>query len=288
MASPAPGVVPWKNGRGSEYYQLFQHFPALEPFYFEIEKKFNPEPFVSFARDHPMLPIYICIGYVSFCFGGQYIMKNRDRFDLRYPLAYWNLFLSVFSFMGMIRTMPHLLHNILNMTFENTICYPAHQAYGSGANGLWVMLFIFSKIPELFDTYFIVMRKRPLIFLHWYHHVTVLLFCWHSYATESSTGLYFVAMNYSVHAIMYGYYFLMALRIKPPIPAWTITVSQTSQMFVGTFICISSYFMMVNGTNCSVKMENIFAGGIMYLSYFILFMHFALERYVFKKEVKLE
>ena len=36
-----------------------------------------------------------------------------------------------------------------------------------------------------------------------YHHITVLLFCWHSYATESSTGLYFVAMNYSVHAIMY-------------------------------------------------------------------------------------
>jgi len=53
-----------------------------------------------------------------------------------------------------------------------------------------------------------------LQFLHWYHHITVLLFCWHSYAVTSSTGLYFVAMNFSVHAVMYGYYYLV--RAFPP------------------------------------------------------------------------
>ena len=31
-----------------------------------------------------------------------------------------------------------------------------------------------------------------------YHHVTVLLYCWHAYATEASQALYFVAMNYTV------------------------------------------------------------------------------------------
>jgi elongation of very long chain fatty acids protein 6 len=36
------------------------------------------------------------------------------------------------------------------------------------------------------DTLFIVLRKKPLIFLHWYHHITVLLFCWHAFATQSS------------------------------------------------------------------------------------------------------
>jgi hypothetical protein len=37
--------------------------------------------------------------------------------------------------------------------------------------------FTVSKVFELWDTFFIVVRKRPLILLHWYHHVTVLCVC---------------------------------------------------------------------------------------------------------------
>ncbi|CAN0512742.1 unnamed protein product [Discosporangium mesarthrocarpum] len=55
------------------------------------------------------------------------------------------------------------------------------------------------QIPELGDTFFIVLRKKPLIFLHWYHHVTVLLYCWHSYYEQTTYGLYFICMNYTVH-----------------------------------------------------------------------------------------
>lgn len=34
--------------------------------------------------------------------------------------------------------------------------------------GFWTWLFVLSKLPELGDTIFIVLRKQPLIFLHWY------------------------------------------------------------------------------------------------------------------------
>ena len=71
----------------------------------------------------------------------------------------------------------------------------------SGAGGFWTLAFVLSKLPELVDTAWIVARKRPLIFLHWYHHVTVLLFCWHCYVVRSSLGLPFMAMNFSVHAV---------------------------------------------------------------------------------------
>lgn len=50
---------------------------------------------------------------------------------------------------------------------------------------------------------------------HRYHHITVLLYCWHAYATRASSGLYFIAMNYSVHAVMYFYYFAMAVGMWP-------------------------------------------------------------------------
>jgi hypothetical protein len=33
-----------------------------------------------------------------------------------------------------------------------------------------MLLFCMSKVPELFDTVLLVLRKKPVITLHWYHH----------------------------------------------------------------------------------------------------------------------
>ena len=139
------------------------------------------------------------------------------------------------------------------------------------------------QIPELFDTVFIILKKKPLIFLHWYHHVTVLLYCWNSYVTESGAGIYFAAMNYAVHAVMYTYYFLQAVRVLPrygrrfpllmcvfplfrgPLPdnplffasprrvsrrwfpSWIITVLQIAQMLVGTVVVAACAYYHVYG-----------------------------------------
>jgi elongation of very long chain fatty acids protein 6 len=221
-------------------------------------------------------------------FGVAHYKKTRERHDLRMPLVYWNLFLCLFSFAGALRTVPDLMYRLgSSETLGETICTDPSTSWGVGATGLWVMLFIFSKVPELVDTAFIVLRKRPLLFLHWYHHVTVLLYCWHSYATEASQALYFVAMNYSVHAIMYGYYCLMALKIKPPVPPVVITAAQISQMLVGVVVQVAAsvkYFTGAEG--CHVNGWNVFWGGMMYGSYLFLFSQFALRRYLAKPKAK--
>ncbi len=94
-----------------------------------------------------------------------------------------------------------------------------------------------SKFPELFDTFFIVIHNKPLIFLHWYHHMTVLLYCWYSCVTPPPMGLFFMVMNYCVHAVMYRYYFLMAIKMRPKWfnPA-VVTFVQLGQMFVGVAV----------------------------------------------------
>merc|ERR1719223_1578915 len=168
------------------------------------------------------------------------------------------------------------------MSLRDNLCVYPQISYGSGSSGLWLQLFVLSKFPELVDTFFIIIHKKPLIFLHWYHHLTVLLYCWHSYTTISSVGLYFIAMNYSVHAIMYGYYYLMAIKMKPKwLNAKFITVAQISQMVVGvTVTLLGFYYYITQGESCSILKENVVAGFIMYGSYLFLFAQFYVARYI--------
>ena len=138
---------------------------------------------------------------------------------------------------------------------------------------------------ELFDTFFIVIHKKPLIFLHWYHHITVLLYCWHSYVTKSPPGIVFVAMNYSVHATMYGYYFLMAIKCRPKwFNPMIITFFQISQMVVGVICTVLGFYYYSTDKDCRIEKENNTAAFVMYGSYLFLFLQFFIGRY-FKPKV---
>ena len=72
----------------------------------------------------------------------------------------------------------------------NRCCTDPAEWYLIGPTGLWVGLFIFSKLPELFDTAFLVLQKKKVIFLHWFHHTTVLLYCWHAYHNRIGPGIW--------------------------------------------------------------------------------------------------
>jgi hypothetical protein len=249
-----------------------------------FELTFDSQPGIDFAHNHMSLPCILVFLYLSSIYCGNKYMKCRNPYNLRYTLVLWNAILSLFSFIGALRTFPTFLTIVTINNFSDTICLDPRTTWGNGASGLWVQLFIYSKIPELIDTFFIIARKKPLIFLHWYHHLTVLLYCWHSYATLAPQALYFVVMNYTVHAAMYGYYCLMALGIKPKwLSPIYITFMQISQMLVGMLIQLSASYKYLTDSTCHLNGENIFWGGLMYTSYFALFTHFAIKRYYIKK-----
>lgn len=252
-----------------------------------MEINFTSQQPVQFAQNNWALVIGLCIVYGAMVAFGPSLMEHYKAYDLKVPLACWNAFLCVFSFIGMCRTAPYLGASILTNPLEVTICTDPLKTWGNGPVGFWVMLFIFSKIPELIDTIFIILRKKSLIFLHWYHHITVLLFCWSSYSTLAGSGLYFVAMNYSVHALMYGYYCLQGLNKLPKaFPVVVITMGQIAQMFVGTAVCISAWYYKLAGHSCSNDVSNLCAGALMYASYLYLFCEFAVKRYWFSKKKK--
>lgn len=282
--------------RGVPYKQIPFEYPAVKPFYSSFELSYDPESILArMKHNNYIVPTVAIVSYLLFCYFGQKIMANRPAFKLEGSLAWWNLFLSVFSLWGALRMVPHTLWLMRTVPFEETICEPASTSYGTGAAGFAVQMFCLSKLPELIDTVFIVLRKKPLIFLHWYHHVTVLAFCWNAYVTESGAGHYFASMNYTVHAVMYFYFYLQAIKAVPKnFPSWIITIMQISQMIAGTGIVIASiYYYRYGGKKfapgaCNNNESNLLAGGIIYASYLYLFCEFAVKRFIFgvKEEPK--
>ena len=251
----------------------------------DFERNYDTTFGLNFAKENPLISICIVGCYAGLCHYGKKLMEYRKPFDLRTPLAYWNLLLSTFSFIGMTRTAPVLIYNLSTKSMKDNLCMEPKNSFGQGASGLWIQLFVYSKIPELLDTLFIIARKKPLLFLHWYHHISVLLFCWHSYATQASTGLFFASMNYAVHSVMYGYYYLMAVDSKPKwISPFLITSCQIAQMIIGTYLSIYSYILLSTNNECSVTKGNVIASFMMYGSYLYLFAKFARDKIVLKNK----
>ena len=75
-----------------------------------LERDFVPTVMVNFAANNWPLVIGIVLSYVTFISIGSTLMANKfmKPFDLRLPLAGWNAFLCLFSFIGMCKTVRKL------------------------------------------------------------------------------------------------------------------------------------------------------------------------------------
>ncbi|XP_063699225.1 very long chain fatty acid elongase 6 [Culicoides brevitarsis] len=225
---------------------------------------------------------YYCGIYMLVIFGGQNFMQNRPRFELRGTLALWNTMLAMFSIMGVCRTAPELLHVLRHHGLFHSVCVPSFIEQDR-VSGFWTWLFVLSKLPELGDTVFIVLRKQPLIFLHWYHHITVLIYAWFSYTEYTASARWFIVMNYFVHSIMYSYYALKALRFNPPRSiSMIITGLQLTQMIIGCAINVwaHSYLKTAGHSACNISDLNVKLSIAMYFSYFVLFARFFYKAYL--------
>ena len=73
-------------------------------------------------RDNPLIPVAACVLYGALIMTGQYVMQNRPSWNWRRLMAFWNLGLSAFSWIGMARTLPQLAHNLYYMSLRDNLC----------------------------------------------------------------------------------------------------------------------------------------------------------------------
>merc|ERR1712107_743297 len=158
-----------------------------------------------------------------------------------------------------------------------TICTDTHSILrlGEGRHMLLALsLFCLSKILELMDTVFLILKRKEVRFLQWYHHAATMLFCWLALATEYTPGFWFALTNYFVHSIMYMYFCLMTFKSMQKmlkVIAPFITIIQIAQMFWGLIvnaIAVGSYFA---GSSCQIKAVTVYPCVVMFASYAWLF-----------------
>ncbi|XP_043534956.1 elongation of very long chain fatty acids protein 6-like isoform X2 [Chiloscyllium plagiosum] len=146
---------------------------------YDFEKQFDERGAIEWMQENWSKSFLFSAVYAALIFAGQYYMRERKKFELRKPLVLWSLTLALFSILGAFRTGWYMWHVLYTSGFKQSVC--DQSFYNGPVSKFWAYAFVLSKAPELGDTMFIVLRKQKLIFLHWYHHITVLLYSWYSY-----------------------------------------------------------------------------------------------------------
>lgn len=261
----------------------------LEPnvsFTVQFEKDFSATEAMTYMNARWHHSIYYSIVYILGLYFGRQYMSDKPAFYLRTPLMIWSGCLAVFSIFGTLRMTPRFIYLLTNYGVFEALCHTGFLY--NQPTSFWAYIFAISKVYELGDTAFIVLRKQKLTFLHWYHHITVFCYCWYSYQRgDSSTGLVFSVMNFTVHAVMYSYYTLKAMKI--PVPrqiSMVITALQLIQMFIGVSVTFMIHNWKGNGLPCNESYNVIYLAMVMYGSYLLLFANFFYQTYVCKKSSK--
>ncbi|KAL2398031.1 Elongation of fatty acids protein 2 [Exophiala dermatitidis] len=225
------------------------------------------------------------IGYYVIIFGGRELMKHRPPFVLKGPFIVHNLVLTIISAVLLALFTEQLLPTLVRRGVFYAIC---------DVNGGWtkelVLLYYMTyltKYLELVDTLFLVLKKKPLTFLHTYHHGATALLCYTQLIGHTAVSWVPITLNLLVHVVMYWYYFQAARGIR----IWWkkyITILQITQFVIDLgFVYFASYTYFANsyfpwapnmGT-CAGEEFAAFAGIGILSSYLLLFVSFYFATY---------
>jgi elongation of very long chain fatty acids protein 6 len=243
---------------------------------------------ISFMGHWVPTSFKITVGYLLMVYFGQKVMARLKPLDgkvMDYTLAGWNFMFSIFSGFAAYRLIPELFSVLKNMGFVPSYCTNANY-YTDPYTGYWGWMFVMSKAPELGDTLFLILRKRPVIFMHWYHHALTFLYAQITYAETQAWCRWSLALNLTVHTVMYCYFGIRALHINTPKPvAKFITTIQIIQFVISCYIF--AHLVIIKTTNsipsCAASWNVLGIGGLMYLSYLYLFGQFFYNAYIAKR-----
>ncbi|KAG1769221.1 GNS1/SUR4 membrane protein [Suillus occidentalis] len=145
--------------------------------------------------------------YLAIIFGIREIMRDRSPQRLNTLFRIHNAFLSAGSLILLVLMMEEVGSIRLTNTTYGTMC---DETSWTERLEFYYMINYYFKYIELFDTVFLALKKKPLAFLHVFHHSATALLCFVQLNGKTSVSWVVISLNLAVHVIMYYYYFATA------------------------------------------------------------------------------
>jgi len=235
------------------------------------------------ALDEPT-NYYAIVFYLVTIYGTLWYTKTRKSLVIQHGtikklLAAHNLLLCLASFVMAVGYGYNIIRTTLEYGFFGTYCGVSEEV--DSRLYFWTNVFYLSKFYELFDTLFLVIERKAPIFLHVWHHTSVIVLVCKSLHHHLLMSWFTGFLNCSVHIFMYYYYFMRSLGKD----VWWrkyITKVQIVQFMLDALSSLPFVYFRMSGWGCSGTWQSWIGGNFVGFSFLILFIKFYKDSYKHK------
>jgi len=228
------------------------------------------------------IPVTTVLSYFVLIHLLQNKMELKKPFQMRGVLIAHNAFLCLASLVLFIWLFGTIVYRTFDQDATPHYLLCSEKMHNNGSLHIIYWLNNLTKYWELLDTVFLVLRKKPVLFLHEYHHGATLLLTWSQQREHSTVQWVPILLNLGVHIVMYYYYTLSAAKIH----VWWkkyLTTLQIVQFVVGVGACSYCYGKyLLNGFDyslCYGTDTGAVTGIAILVSYLLLFIRFYFQTY---------
>ncbi|PVF93495.1 putative FEN1-fatty acid elongase [Serendipita vermifera] len=234
----------------------------------------------------------VMAGYLTTIFTIQHLLRDKPAYVLNTLFRAHNIILSVGSGVLLALMVEEIGPIWWKHGFRYAIC--STNAWTPRMEVYYIINY-YIKYVELIDTVFLALKKKPLAFLHVFHHAATALLCYNQLNGKTSVSWTVITLNLFVHVIMYYYYYGTAGGRR----FWWkqhVTTMQITQFIID--LCIVYYAtyqlsahryrdtfgFLPQTRDCAGAPEAAAFGCGLLSSYLFLFIQFFIRTYVMKKK----
>ncbi|KAJ1728116.1 Fatty acyl-CoA elongase/Polyunsaturated fatty acid specific elongation enzyme [Coemansia biformis] len=230
--------------------------------------------------------------YLGTIFGIQLVMRSFKPFKLTRLTQLHNLGLTLISLVLLVMYVEELAPILSKGGLFHAVC--AEEAWTQRLEVLYYLNYL-TKWLEFTDTVFLVLKKKPLQFLHVYHHTLTMALCFTQLNGVTSVSWVVITLNLFVHVVMYFYYFLASCKIYPWWKKYVTTLQIVQFIIDLGFVYFCTYQLIASryyptilphcGDCAGTETAAVF-GCALLSSYLLLFVQFFQRTYSKKQAAK--